>query len=121
MQRYDKCLQIIERKVTRIEHVSVYASKASCLLGLQKYQESLSYTNDALRLLKNLTMRPGKKEKNEHDKSREMEFKILLVKSQALSKLARDVEASESLDLALKQATTDRERKLVQNLKKKLW
>lgn len=34
IQRYDKCLQIIERKVSRIEHVSVYASKASCLLGL---------------------------------------------------------------------------------------
>ena len=48
-----------------------------------------------------------------------MEFKILLVKSQGLSKLGRDAEAVESLEIAGKRASTEKERKLVDTLKKK--
>lgn len=50
-----------------------------------------------------------------------MEFKILLVKSQGLSKLGRDAEAVESLEIAGKRASTEKERKLVDTLKKKIW
>ena len=65
-------------------------------------------------------MRPGKKEKNEDEKVREMEMKILLVKTHGLSKLGRDSEAVENIELAEAKARSEKERNAVTNLKKKL-
>ena len=65
-------------------------------------------------------MRPGKKEKNEDEKVREMELKILLVKTHGLSKLGRDAEAVENIELAEAKARSEKERNAVTNLKKKL-
>lgn len=52
MEYYDRCLRIT-RKATTLDNVAIYVNKIACLLSVEKYNQVINESNDAIRLIKN--------------------------------------------------------------------
>ena len=64
MEYYDKCLRIT-RKATTLDNVAIYVNKIACLLSVEKYNQVINESNDAIRLIKNYKNRNDGKHSDE--------------------------------------------------------
>lgn len=102
MKYYDNCLRIT-RKATSLDNVAIYVNKIACLLSLEKFNQVVTESNDALRLIKNYKNRLDGKHSDE-DKKRmtQMELRLAVRKGNALAKLNKVHEAIQEYERALK-------------------
>jgi hypothetical protein len=89
LELYEKCLRIT-RKATTLDNIAVYVNKIACLLSLEKHEQVVHESNDALRLIKNFKNRNDDKQTaDEKQRLSQMELRVSVRRGNALAKLNR--------------------------------
>jgi len=93
LEYYDNCLRIT-RKATTLDNVAIYVNKVACLLSLEKFNNVVVESNDALRLIKNYKNRQdGKHSGDDLKRIQSMELRLAVRKGNALAKLNKVTDA----------------------------
>lgn len=102
MEYYDKCLRIT-RKATTLDNVAIYVNKIACLLSVEKYNQVINESNDAIRLIKNYKNRnDGKHSDEDLKRIKQMDLRLAVRKGTALAALKKVSDAILEYERALK-------------------